>query len=55
MTTHYMDMLNRYLGLGIVEVHAGQSKFFKEYISRGWRNRDIMTTEIDVIRQEEGW
>lgn len=55
MTTHYMDMLNRYLGLNIVEVNAAQSKFFKEYISRGWRNRNIMTKEIDVIRQEEGW
>ena len=55
VTTYYMDMLNRYLGLGIVEVNADQSKFFKEYISRGWRNRDIMIKEIDVIRAEEGW
>jgi hypothetical protein len=55
MTTYYMDMLNRYLGLGIVEVNADQSRFFKEYISRCWHNRDIMVKEIDVIRQEENW
>jgi hypothetical protein len=52
---YYMDELNRYLGLGLAEVNAAQSKFFKEYISRGWRNRDIMVKEIDVIRQEENW
>ena len=52
---HYMNELNRYLGLNIVEIGSDQSKFFKEYINRGWRNRDIMIKEIDVIRQEENW
>lgn len=47
--------LNRHLGLDIVEVDGPQSRFFKDYISRGWYNRDPMLKEIDVIRQEEGW
>jgi hypothetical protein len=47
--------LNRTLGTEIVELNGDASKFFKQYISRGWRNRDIMTTEISVIREQEGW
>ena len=54
-TTEVKNDLNRTLGTNIVEIAGEQSKFFKEYISRGWHNRDIMTVEIDVIRQEEGW
>ena len=51
-TNYYMNELNRYLGLNIVEINANQSKFFKEYISRGWHNGDIMSREIDIIKQE---
>ena len=47
--------LNRLLAMNIVDIDAAGSKFFKDYISKGWRNRDIMTREIEVIRQEEGW
>ena len=47
--------LNRLLAMNIVDLDAAGSKFFKDYISKGWRNRDIMTREIEVIRQEEGW
>jgi hypothetical protein len=54
-SAYYRHDLNRYLGLNIVELDAKQSKFFKDYISRGWKNKDIMTKEIDVIRLEEGW
>ncbi len=45
--------LNRTLGTEIVELNSDASKFFKQYISRGWRNRDIMTKEIDVIKNQE--
>jgi hypothetical protein len=47
--------LNRTLGTEIVELDSAASKFFKHYISRGWRNKDIMAKEIDVIKQQEGW
>lgn len=47
--------LNQRLGLNIQEFTAGQSKFFKDYISRGWYNSGPMVREIDVIRQQEGW
>jgi hypothetical protein len=47
--------LNKYLGTTIVEFDADQSKFFKDYISRDWHNRGPMITEIEVIREQEGW
>lgn len=47
--------LNRALGTDIAEVSSEGSKFFKNYIARGWHNRDPMIREITVIRQEEGW
>jgi hypothetical protein len=47
--------LNRELGTNIIELESDGSKFFKDYISKNWRNRDVMTREIDVIREEEGW
>jgi hypothetical protein len=47
--------LNQYLSTNIVDLDSAQSKFFKEHISKQWLNKNIMTREIDVIRQEEGW
>jgi hypothetical protein len=47
--------LNKHLGLGVVDLNSEQSRFFKDYLQRGWKNRGIMVKEIDVIRQEEGW
>jgi hypothetical protein len=46
--------LNKHLGLGVVDLNSEQSRFFKDYLQRGWKNRGIMVKEIDVIRQEEG-
>jgi hypothetical protein len=54
-SAYYRHELNRFLGMNIVELDDKQSKFFKEYISRGWRNKNIMTKEIDVVRELEGW
>jgi hypothetical protein len=47
--------LNRHLGTTIVELDGAASKFFKDYVSSKWYNRDIMDREIDVIREWEGW
>jgi hypothetical protein len=41
------------LPMGILE--AEQSAFFKYHYRSDWRNRGVMTREIDVIRQQEGW
>jgi hypothetical protein len=32
-----------------------ESAFFKQHYRSNWHNRGIMTREIDVIRQLEGW
>ena len=55
VSDHVRLELNRMLGTNIIELNSDGSKFFKEYISKSWRNRDIMVREIDIIRQEEGW
>jgi len=34
---------------------AEQSEFFKRHYLSNWHNRGIMTREIDVIREQEGW
>jgi hypothetical protein len=47
--------LNRALNLNLTEVDDASSRFFKDYIARGWYNRSPMLKELDVIRQEEGW
>ena len=41
------------LPMAILEVE--QSAFFKYHYRSNWQNRGIMTREIDVIRQHEGW
>ena len=43
--------LNQYLGTGIVEIDARQSRFFKNYISRGWHNRGPTVTERQVMSE----
>jgi hypothetical protein len=32
-----------------------QSQFFKHHYRSNWHNQGVMTREIDVIRQQEGW
>jgi hypothetical protein len=36
-------------------LEAEQSGFFKHHYRSNFQNRGIMTREIDVIRQQEGW
>jgi hypothetical protein len=47
--------LNQALELDIVELNSDQSKFFKNYLSSQWHNRGIMITEMEHIREIEGW
>jgi hypothetical protein len=43
------------LDLPMVMLGAQESVFFKQHMSRKYRNQGIMIREIDVIRQAEGW
>jgi hypothetical protein len=43
--------LNQYLGTGIVHIDERQSRFFKNYISRGWHNRGPTVTERQVMSE----
>jgi hypothetical protein len=47
--------LNTQLGLPMIAMEAEQSEFFKKHYRSNWHNQGIMTREIDVIRQQEGW
>lgn len=47
--------LRQQLGLPTVEMNAEQSKFFKHHYQVGHKNLSLMTTEISVIRKQEGW
>jgi hypothetical protein len=43
------------LDLPMVTVMAPESAFFKQHYRSNWHNRGVMTREMDVIRQQEGW
>ena len=43
------------LDLPMMAMFAEQSKFFKHHYRSNWHNQGVMTREIDVIRQQEGW
>jgi hypothetical protein len=43
------------LDLPINMMNAPESQFFKHHYRSNWHNRGVMTREIDVIRQQEGW
>lgn len=43
------------LDLPIVDMSADQSKFFKHHYAAGHKNLSMMSTEMSVIRQVEGW
>ena len=43
--------LNKHLGTDIIEIAAPQSKFFKDYIAKGWTNRGPTVTELSVMRE----
>jgi hypothetical protein len=47
--------LGTQLDLPMAILEAEQSAFFKHHYNSQWQNRGVMTREIDVIRQQEGW
>ena len=47
--------LGTQLGLPVSMLEAEQSAFFKQHYRSDWHNRGVMTREIDVIREREGW
>ena len=47
--------LGAQLDLPMAILEAEQSAFFKHHYRGNWHNRGVMTREIDVIRQQEGW
>jgi hypothetical protein len=47
--------LGTQLDLPMAILEAEQSAFFKYHYRSNWQNRGVMTREIDVIRQQEGW
>jgi hypothetical protein len=49
------DDLYGQLDLPMAIFEGEQSKFFKQHYRSNWHNRGVMTREIDVIRQQEGW
>ena len=49
------EELGTTLDLPLAMLEAEQSKFFKHHYRSNFMNRGIMTREIDVIRQQEGW
>ena len=50
-----MQDLARSLGLPMNIYTPVQSTFFKHHYRSNWHNKDIMTREIDIIKQQEGW
>jgi hypothetical protein len=49
------EYLRQQLDLPINLLDADQSRFFKHHYRSNWHNRGVMVTEMDVIRQQEGW
>lgn len=47
--------LHGQLDLPVSIFEAEQSEFFKHHYLSNWHNRGVMTREIDVIREQEGW
>ena len=51
----YQDALYTQLDLPMCMLNHRQSEFFKHHYKSNWHNRGVMITEMDVIRQQEGW
>jgi hypothetical protein len=49
------EELGTTLDLPMAMLEYEQSRFFKHHYRSNFQNRGIMTREIDVIRQQEGW
>jgi hypothetical protein len=43
------------LDLPMTTILGPESRFFKQHYRSNWYNRGVMTREMDVIRQQEGW
>ena len=43
------------LDLPINRLGETESAFFKQHYRSDWQNLGVMTREMDVIRQQEGW
>jgi len=55
LTNSLTQSLVSRLNLPIVDYNVEQSKFFKEFYVKQHKQMDFMTTEISVIRNQEGW
>jgi hypothetical protein len=55
LIVRYQKQLQTQLALPMNVLMHGESTFFKHHYRSNWHNRGIMTREIDVIRQQEGW
>jgi len=55
LIVRYQKLLNTQLDLPMNVLMPGESKFFKHHYRSNWHNQGVMTREIDVIRQQEGW
>lgn len=49
------EILSTQLDLPMNLFTEEQSRFFKHHYRSNWHNRGIMTTEMSVIRSQEGW
>jgi hypothetical protein len=49
------NALSDKLGLPICTLNAEQSKFFKRHYNADKKNRGPLITEMEVIREIEGW
>jgi len=49
------DNLVNQLDLPITVMYERESAFFKQHYRSNWHNRGVMVSEMDVIRNQEGW
>ena len=49
------EELSVQLDLPMTNMYEPESQFFKQHYRSNWHNRGVMTREIDVIREQEGW
>ena len=55
VVSHNQEVLSTQLDLPMNLLTEAQSRFFKHHYRSNWHNRGIMTTELEVIRSQEGW
>jgi hypothetical protein len=55
LIVRYQEQLHTQLDLPMNTLLHKESEFFKHHYRSNWHNRGVMTREIDVIRQQEGW